>query len=563
MNWHIGRLVQTFPIRALAVLALAFGAGSATAVDDLGLFELESNAAQNGPLPGAEDWETLYAGGANTGGSSNAFTGIIADPAPQSIFTGGRKDIQEIEQWGWKDGSVPDKNDITNAYAAAYDDNGDLILYFGADRVSNNGDAFLGFWFFKGVVGLNMDGSGSFFGEHQPGDVLVLVNFPQGANAEPLIQVITWNLSCSKAASNNPLPGECAAKNLFLEFEGEGLTGAVCGSVPPGDDVCAITNPGDTPSPWPYEPKSGTSDIFPFESFFEGGINLSEFVETDACFSSFMAETRSSSSFTAALKDFVIGAFPVCGIELTKNCDLSNPPMIDPGDFESILSTFVVTVENTGFAPVFDLVVTDDLCGAGNQIVLEQDQLGPGPENAATVTVVCDTIENPATNKAMATANAAPGGGAELTSEDNATCPALTPSSMLDIAKLCSTSLMQMDSKLVVRVDATIDVGNTGDEKLEEVTVSDSKVSTLDCGPTSNGDPFVNGAGTLDPGETVQCTGSYLPSAADDTKTMDGDPTDPSEVLFKDQANAQGVGSLSGVTVDTLPGVTASCPLCP
>jgi hypothetical protein len=154
MNWHIGRLVQTFPIRALAVLALAFGAGSATAVDDLGLFELESNAAQNGPLPGAEDWETLYAGGANTGGSSNAFTGIIADPAPQSIFTGGRKDIQEIEQWGWKDGSVPDKNDITNAYAAAYDDNGDLILYFGADRVSNNGDAFLGFWFFKGVVGL-------------------------------------------------------------------------------------------------------------------------------------------------------------------------------------------------------------------------------------------------------------------------------------------------------------------------------------------------------------------------------------------------------------------------
>jgi hypothetical protein len=96
---------------------------------------------------------------------------------------------------------------------------------------------------------------------------------------------------------------------------------------------------------------------------------------------------------------------------------------------------------------------------------------------------------------------------------------------MLDIAKICTTSLMQMDSKLVVRVDATIDVENTGDEKLEEVTVSDSKVSTLDCGPTSNGDPFENGTGTLDPGETVQCTGSYLPSEADDTKTMGGDPT--------------------------------------
>ena len=53
------------------------------------------------------------------GGSANVFTGINSDPAPQTIFTGGRKDIQDIPDWGWKDGSVPDKDDITNAYDAA------------------------------------------------------------------------------------------------------------------------------------------------------------------------------------------------------------------------------------------------------------------------------------------------------------------------------------------------------------------------------------------------------------------------------------------------------------
>lgn len=50
-------------------------------------------------------------------------------PAPQSIFTGGgSKDPLDISQWKYKDGAVPDKDDITNAYAAAYNANGDLVI---------------------------------------------------------------------------------------------------------------------------------------------------------------------------------------------------------------------------------------------------------------------------------------------------------------------------------------------------------------------------------------------------------------------------------------------------
>ena len=41
--------------------------------------------------------------------------------------------------------------------------------------------------------------------------------------------------------------------------------------------------------------------------FFEGGVNLSELGLGNECFSSVASETRSSTSTTAVLKDFVLG----------------------------------------------------------------------------------------------------------------------------------------------------------------------------------------------------------------------------------------------------------------
>ena len=107
------------------------------AVHDLGVFELEGDATDD-PAVAGDDWSTVNFGG----GSAAARTGVDADPAPRSIFTGGgSKDPIDISSWRYKDGSVPDKDDITNAYAAAYNVNGDLVIYFGADRYANDGDA--------------------------------------------------------------------------------------------------------------------------------------------------------------------------------------------------------------------------------------------------------------------------------------------------------------------------------------------------------------------------------------------------------------------------------------
>ena len=71
------------PIRLIAV-GLAIAALLipivVLAVHDLDLFELDRNATDE--ALGGEDWATLYDGGANTGGNSADFTGIIADVAP-------------------------------------------------------------------------------------------------------------------------------------------------------------------------------------------------------------------------------------------------------------------------------------------------------------------------------------------------------------------------------------------------------------------------------------------------------------------------------------------------
>jgi hypothetical protein len=371
----------------MIILSTSLLSISAMAVDDIGRFEMDANAAEGGPYGTSEDWATLFADGSENGGTPIVFSGILHDHGPLSIFEGGRKDILDLDTWRWKSGSVPDKDDISHAYAAAYRcettvegecEEGDIVAYYGADRYSNTGDAYLGFWFFKDNVTLNSDGT--FSGSHVSrgpgtgGDILVLVNFPQGAYASPEIRAVEWDTSCAKA-EKDVVEGECVAKNLRLLYEG-----VVCHEVP-DDLACAMTNtetlipndangmlPGTIESPWDYQAKTPDPGCafpycMPYESFFEGGINLSAFMAEsgDTCFASFMVESRSSSSFTATLKDFVLGNFPLCAVTLSKNCGT--------GEYDTVSKMlkipFSVTVENTGAATVDSVIAYDDLCGTG------------------------------------------------------------------------------------------------------------------------------------------------------------------------------------------------------
>ena len=553
-------------VRSGVLLAgLALVMTPAMAVDGLGLFELEGNAVENGAPP-PDDWETLCNPAVVPGGpcqngpgpaaGASVFTGINHDPAPESIFTGGRKDIQEISEWAHKNGAVPDKSDITNAYAAAYDYAGDLIVYFGADRIANAGDAFLGFWFFKDEVKAESDGT--FSGEHVPGDTLVLVNFPQAANAVPLIQVVEWDPTCPKAASKAPQVNDCSAKNLRLRAGVSGA-GAICGSG--GDLVCAISNTegganDPTDSPWPYTSKDGFINQFPYETFFEGGINLTDVIGGEACFSSFMAETRSSSSFTAALKDFRLDAFPVCGISGSKAC--TNPRLNATEDM--IVYDIGGTVINTGFGTVFNVDVTDEPPFATGPVFTGNSAALSGSGTLSySGTIEVPFSENGTMDTVTATANtAADNTGTVLTATATATCPVLQISPELSLTKTCSASIMLMDAKVVAVIDVDGEVCNIGDTKVRNVSVTDDKAGTLLSGvtlvaPADPGDPGAT------PGACETYTGAYLPSEANDSA---GNPTnDPGSVLFVDTVTATGT-DIFGRPVTPQP-VMATCPFCP
>src|SRR5213595_366614 len=192
-------------VAVVLTLAFALEATPAFAVHDEGIFQLDGDAkaatcSGNGPGNSSfgdsigcngEDWDTLYTctGGGSLGSTctvalpcdvngdgvlsgtecttnhASAIAVLAVDPAPLSIFTGGgSKDEKDITQWLWKNGSVPDKDDLVEAFAALYVGApgsaraGHEIVYFGANRLAVDGDAQIGFWFLQNPVGLGGTG---------------------------------------------------------------------------------------------------------------------------------------------------------------------------------------------------------------------------------------------------------------------------------------------------------------------------------------------------------------------------------------------------------------------
>jgi len=483
-------------------------------------FELDGNTSRE--VAAAEDWEMIM----GSDGNFLAFTGIVADPGQDTIFANGPKDIQDMNRWLWKNnGGFPDKNDITNAFAAAYQENGDLVVYFGADRFSNVGDAYLGFWFFKDRVLLNPNGT--FSGRHQVGDLLVLVNYAQGTSSSQVL-VLEWNPALQDVATN-----------LHQIFGG---SAARCGSVPP-NLACATTNSLSEPAPWPYQPKSGTSGVFPKDSFFEGGVNLSALLGGTACFSSFLAETRSSTSTSASLKDFVLGEFPVCSVSVTKTCAVTGYTT----DFRSFVVNFNATVTNSG-AGTFStgsLVRVVDDAGTpgvpGDDVIVNRTLQAPmAPGAQLTVGGRFTSAQNPPFNRVTATVMTQD--GTMQAEAFGVECEPLRLTPRLELSEMCSTVLESSAGMLVVRVDFTGSVQNTGNVPLY-VTVGDEM----------NG--VVLTETLLQPGASAPLNGSYYPIAAN------GALTDPRTAMFSDTFTATGRSPLLANPVTAV--VSANCSLCP
>src|SRR5215212_608739 len=294
--------------------------------------ELDGDISDN-PAGSPDDWNTINC----DGGNAVVKTGVVFDGLGKSIFTGGgSKDPELLGSWRHKDGSVPDKDELINAYAAKFTGaSGDDILAFGADRYANDGTAFMGFWFFKNLVIPAADGrfrqgplATDPLSVHSIGDVLVLIEFTNGG-AVATSKVFEW-VGTGGSESGGTLQDITAT--------------APVGSVISVSNGSPQTVPGGSCPAWQHTPKTGPNGTIQTNSFFEGAINLDAFPALQgACFSSFLAETRSSASVTATLKDFVLGQFNTCPhVSITKT---PNDTEVCNGDVTTY--TYVITNPTT------------------------------------------------------------------------------------------------------------------------------------------------------------------------------------------------------------------------
>jgi len=535
-------------------LLSAIAVAIAVYVDDPTVFELEGDALNSASYDG-DDWANAAGTGSGLTGaavtttatnSPAGFPFVIPDVAGTTIFTqGGSKDHNDISSWRHSTGSVPDKNEITNAYAAAYIIGGELWIYFGMDRFANDGTANVGFWFFQQNVGPITTGvnAGKFTGAHTAGDLLVVSEFTQGG-AVTTIKVYEWVGT----------GGDQHQGTTNLKFAS---AAAECDLNNPSKIVCGKANTTTQIAPWPYSPKSGAAQTFPVASFFEGGINISQVLGTSnaPCFSSFLANTRSSTTISAVLKDFVSGGFPVCGVTITKSC--TGAAVNSSGT--SIHYTFNGTVTNTGVGTLYDVLVTDSFPSGATNTVLNQPTipatgLAAGAANAVTYTGSFDhTSASGLTNSATVAAAPFSGGtAADRTVTDTATwngCSA-TPSPGLTLGKACSVSVQPASGKLVIQVDVTGQVCNTGNTQISGITVTDNQIGTILSNVTLG--PQV--------GSTPTC--QSFPSGTSYQPSVCSTPANGGTCAFTDTVSASGTSSLGGATV-TAPNANATCHLCP
>src|SRR5262249_53746434 len=250
----------------------------------------------------SHDWDQIFADAGSPATSGTFTQGATSGALAGSFFTdkvnsntddifqgGGSKDTLGIQQGQWLfTGSKPQgKDDITHAYASAYiDSNGHMILYAGMDRFDNSGDATAGFWFFANNITQNpnvtQNGGHPFVGTHSDGDILLVSDFTVGGSTST-IKVFRWT---QQNPAGTPSTNEALGSLVALN-NGNPING----------NTFAIVNSSPISLPWSYTNKSGQSQPQAGE-FLEEGVDLTA-LGLQGCFSTFMAETRSSQSPTA------------------------------------------------------------------------------------------------------------------------------------------------------------------------------------------------------------------------------------------------------------------------
>ncbi len=206
----------------------------------------------------------------------------------------GGKNGDAVSSYGFSTGPVPAKDDLSNVYAVSHTKaNGHPEIYFGAERLVNNGDSHMDFEFLQSSVGLTGICSGSFTGHRTQGDLLVAVDFTGGGSLAG-DSVYLWHCAADPGPqpsdgticdpSGGPEHYQLIAAPTFTSFTVNPA------NIPCGGWVCR-------------DQIAGNSTTISTNDFLEGGVDLGG-IPFAGCFNTFLPHTRTAQSFTSVLKDF-------------------------------------------------------------------------------------------------------------------------------------------------------------------------------------------------------------------------------------------------------------------
>jgi len=473
------------------------------------------------------------------GGNATAITG---DP---TVYTGAGSetngDLLSSDTWG--NGSVPNKDEISNVYAVAHrvETNGVLSTYeifFGGERVVNNGDSHIDFEFLQSTVAMTHDATGcagSFTGDRSQGDMLLSVDFTTGGTfgGNTLYQ---WH--CVAEGSTQPATGTPCnppSHGKSVPHYQQITTDSVNFGVNAG--AAAIDCGG-----WECRNADGSSNPqIQTNELMEGGINLLDLGFT-GCLSSFLPHTRSAQSFTSTLKDFALSNFNTCTPTTAMTVSPSASQLIHSGG--NVPFTFSENNDgNVGLTnPHVDVTISPSTGTSGcatTTLVAASDPnnngvLDPGETFQYTCTA---TFANAGTYTVTAIGHGTfngtdityPGDPQERTQTE---VRVISP----------STTLTKTPSAPSVHIGDTITYtyteanGSTGGNGGSDLQISNPSVSDPVCGtvsPTLKADATHNigdtdNNGKLDAGETwtFTCTSAAVTSAGVVTNTATATGTD-------------------------------------
>jgi hypothetical protein len=507
--------------------------------------------------------------------------------------SGSNKNADNMRTWSLGPGGTPQKNDIVEAAGHMRRGADDSLWLFGyATTISADGNSHTDFEFFAAntlfgpgsgtLNGLGPDSSHTAWthdgsGTVLPGDVIFVVDFENGGTT-PMPSVRVWINGDSLAGWEIASPFSFTFTGTFDDGTKSGPFGYAEIDVPPGSFYAVVntTNQNTLGAPWGhYEGSSATfEDSILHLQMTEMGVNLQALGltgdETNPCrglvLGNIFVKTRSSSSFTSELKDFV-GPFAFGAT--VASCEISCPPgqLVEcESDIPAAATTvteFIAqggTVDNC-VSPISisssDGALTGGPCGGtvtrtytvadscGNESICEQvftvdDTTPPVITCPGDLTFECDAVGS--FGSATATDNCDPNPNVTIISRDSTAgaCPE--------------------EYTLVLTYQATDACGNTA-QCQQTITVEDTTPPVITCPSTATFE--CDAVGSIDPATaTDNCDPNPTVAIISRDSTAGACPQEYTLVLTYEATDACGNSSQCQQTItveDTTPPVI-SCP---